>query len=243
MQLDLDGIDTYLRTAPQLKAAEPGRVLQLPLPGGGMASFSIRESPIMAPELAAKFPEIHTWAGRGIDDPTASVRLDITPHGFHAIVFSAEGTIYIDPESSFSRAATKDNSYRVYYKRDAVRTDGAPERECFAAEEKERNPVEERPVLLSSRAAAVVSGSELRDYRVAVATTGEYTAFHGGTVALGLAAVVTAMNRVNGVYEREAEPAWEAGFHPFRAWRAPPAVGPSRRTGGYRSRTVGVNTV
>ena len=30
--LDLDGIGTYLRTAPQLKAAEPGRVLQLPLP-------------------------------------------------------------------------------------------------------------------------------------------------------------------------------------------------------------------
>ncbi len=47
------------------------------------------------------------------------------------------------------------------------------------------------------------SGSVLRIYRAAVAATGEYTAFHGGTVASGLAAVVVAMNRVTGIYESE----------------------------------------
>ena len=44
---------------------------------------------------------------------------------------------------------------------------------------------------------------QLRTYRVAIGATGEYTIYHGGTVALGLAAVVTALNRVDGVYERE----------------------------------------
>ena len=47
------------------------------------------------------------------------------------------------------------------------------------------------------------TGTELRIYRTAVAATGEYTAFHGGTVGLGQAAVVTAMNRVSGIYESE----------------------------------------
>lgn len=42
-----------------------------------------------------------------------------------------------------------------------------------------------------------------RTYRLALAATGEYTAFHGGTVADALAAQVTAMNRVNGIYERD----------------------------------------
>jgi hypothetical protein len=48
-----------------------------------------------------------------------------------------------------------------------------------------------------------LSGGTLRSYRLAMAATGEYTAFHGGTVALGQAAIVTAMNRVNGIYESE----------------------------------------
>ncbi len=47
------------------------------------------------------------------------------------------------------------------------------------------------------------TGAELRIYRTAVAATGEYTQFHGGTVAGGQAAIVTMMNRVNGVYEDE----------------------------------------
>ena len=41
------------------------------------------------------------------------------------------------------------------------------------------------------------TGSQLRTYRLAMAATGEYTAFHGGTVALGLAAIVTSVNRVD----------------------------------------------
>ena len=42
-----------------------------------------------------------------------------------------------------------------------------------------------------------------RNYRLAVATTGEYTAFHGGTVNGGMAAVVKTMNRVNQIYNRD----------------------------------------
>jgi hypothetical protein len=55
----------------------------------------------------------------------------------------------------------------------------------------------------ASGAALTVSGTQLRTYRLAMAATGEYTAFHGGTVAGALAAINTTMNRVNAVYERE----------------------------------------
>lgn len=47
------------------------------------------------------------------------------------------------------------------------------------------------------------NGATLRTYRTAVAATGEYTAFHGGTQAAGQAAIVTAINRVGGVYEQQ----------------------------------------
>ncbi|MCB0729185.1 MAG: hypothetical protein KDD00_17100, partial [Ignavibacteriae bacterium] len=48
-----------------------------------------------------------------------------------------------------------------------------------------------------------LTGQQLRTYRLACAATGEYTAVFGGTVAAGQAAIVVAVNRVNGVYERE----------------------------------------
>lgn len=44
-------------------------------------------------------------------------------------------------------------------------------------------------------------GSQLRTYQLAVAATGEYTSFHGGSKADGQAAIVTAINRVVGIYE------------------------------------------
>jgi len=43
----------------------------------------------------------------------------------------------------------------------------------------------------------------LRTYRCAVATTGEYTQYHGGTVEAGLEAVVLKVNRLNQVFERD----------------------------------------
>jgi hypothetical protein len=48
---------------------------------------------------------------------------------------------------------------------------------------------------------------ELRTYRLALACTGEYANFHGSNTtnndkSFALAAMVTTMNRVNGIYEQ-----------------------------------------
>lgn len=164
-------------------------VITIPTPDGGFARFRIEESPVMAPELAAKFPGIKTYIGQGLDDLTASVRLDWTPSGFHAQILSAEGATYVDP---YLDGDTR--FYAVYFKRDYRRALNA--RSCSL--------VEGMP---NQRQGAVAGGGSaggtLRTYRLALAATGEYTQFHGGTVAAGLAGIVTTLNRVNGVYERE----------------------------------------
>src|SRR4029077_10264753 len=43
----------------------------------------------------------------------------------------------------------------------------------------------------------------LRTYRLACAATGEYTTYYGGTVASAMSGIVTAINRVTGIYETE----------------------------------------
>ncbi len=116
--LNVEALKTVLAAAPMEftpAAATSDVVLELPLPEGGYGRFRIVESPVMAPELAAKFPEITTYAGQGLDDPTATTRLDWTPTGFHAIIFGLSGTIYIDP---FSRNDT--THYISYYASDFV---------------------------------------------------------------------------------------------------------------------------
>ena len=165
--------------------------LLLPLPDGTFARFRIVESPVMEPELAAKFPEVKTYLGQGIDDPTATARLDWTLAGFHAQVLSANGAVYVDP--AFRNDPTQ---YACYARRDLHRVAG--DFVCLLPEGESQTP--ERP---PSNGLLRSSGGNRRTYRLACAATGEYTAYHGGTVAAAQAAIVTAINRVTGVYERE----------------------------------------
>jgi hypothetical protein len=197
LQLNKSALTTLLASAaPEFSGPIElaGTQLQIPLPSGGFGRFLVQESPIMEPKLAAQFPELKTYVGQGVDDPTATMRMDVTPRGFHAIILSAIGQIYIDP---YSRDA--DTNYISYLKRD-FRPAEKPF-SCFVqSEAKERRP-------LSRETPYRPTGATLRSYRLALACTGEYaTAVCSPgppTVAGALAAMITSVNRCSAVYERE----------------------------------------
>ena len=173
--------------------ASSGAVISLPLPDGTQGRFRFVESPVMHPDLAAKFPEIKTYRGQGIDDPAATVRFDLTPAGFHAQILSPRGAVYVEP---YLRGNT--NLHAVYARRDL--RPSAPDFQC-------RTDGTTTPTMVSSAPTPAgllaVSSGNLRTYRLACAATAEYTAYFGGNVPAGLAAIVTAINRVTGVYETE----------------------------------------
>lgn len=177
-------------------------ILSLPMPDGTLARFAVEHSLVVEAGLLKKFPELGaTYRGQGIDDPTATVRFDLLPSGFHAYILSSTGTTVVDPFS-----ANMPDVYMSYFKSDARKTEEftcevddsgfASISEVKSAKREERFVPEAAP--------EVISGTQLRTYRLALAGNWEYcNAAGAGTTAGCLAAQVVTMNRVNGVYERD----------------------------------------
>jgi hypothetical protein len=211
-QANLSGLNQLLGTVPSEKEnmlQEQRSVVFLPTPSGHIQRFYIVESPVMAPELSAAFPEIKTFSLRGIDDVYASGKADMTEFGFHAMVFSPSGDFFIDP---YCLNNTKD--YISYYTSDFIKdpAEVLPESGPIVSDilpqgdRRKLRPVSEQGGSLQ-RPPAPCAGAQLRTYRLAVACTGEYavaaTGMAAPTLSQTLARVVTSVNRVVGVYEKE----------------------------------------
>ncbi len=180
--------DAPLRFSP---AAEDSQVkLSIPMPDGSMQDFRVVEAPVMHPDLAARYPYIRSYAGWSNADRTAYLRFGYTQKGFHGMIFSANhSTVYID-----AFAEGDDLHYISYYKKDYP---NPHQFECLVD-----TPAAMAPAATSPQ--SLMPGDCLhRNYALALACTGEYATFHGGTKPLVMAAFNVAMTRINGIYERE----------------------------------------
>ncbi len=214
LELDQLSLRSTLENASLMDQIDPTQsslFLTLPLPEGGEATFKIAEAPVMAAELQARFPGIRSYKGVGIDDQAQQVHFDLTPAGFHAMIFRNGSTVFIDPSPqeglpnlhiSYTREA--------FYKGTSKTWEG-----CEVGEEVTTTTPQVKhqgnfPIQMGMQRFPsptlpfeTESGNELRTYRLALACTGEYAAFHGGTIEGALAAMNTSMVRINGVFERD----------------------------------------
>jgi subtilisin-like proprotein convertase family protein len=190
ISVDMNRLRSMLLAAPlEFTHFSSALLLDLPMPDGSFSKFSIVESPMMEQGLAAQYPDFKTYGGQGIDNPYATVKISITRYGLHVMILSPEGTFFIDPFN-----LNNSNDYIIYNKKDL-------KARSFTCETADTfNPNESS---VNNHSANKSHGTQLRSYRLAVAATGEYTAFHGGTVSSAMAAIVVSINRVNGVYENE----------------------------------------
>jgi len=193
--LDVEAMKATL--APVKRITDPDYVpvfITLPKTDGRMATYQVNENATMSEGLAEQFPEIRSYDGTATDGSGEVVKFDLTPQGFHAMtLIPGKKTTFIDPYSFGGGDIT---NYIVYSREDLAKKESFV---CHLDEEtllteaykEELDPVKS------------FGNCTQRTYRLALAATGEYTAFHGGTVALAQAAQVTTMNRVNGVYMRD----------------------------------------
>ena len=199
--LDLQLLQNRLQEAPlDLTSTYSNLVLPFPNSNGKIEQYSIFYAPVMEEGLASRYPGIRSYVGKGISDPTATIRFSVTLFGLHLMSTSGNsGTFYID-------TYTKNLSNYIVYNRNNVRPTSAFS--CLVQDEEEVASHIEDATLNR------INTGLFRVYRMAMACTIEYAAFHvnaaglnAGTTAQKKAAVLSAMNvtmtRVNGLYERD----------------------------------------
>ena len=222
LALELDELKSSLTNAPMeftFAAKHHPTQIILPMPNGDDVTFQVVESSVMSPVLAAKYPNIKSYAGYGVDNKLLQVRFEIAAKGFRAMIGSPDGVIFIDPYLEGNN-----NNYLSYYKKD--RLPNATEAAILSAAHADHNPLEsfnatkpledndggpnnpfqdKGPSTTPTPEGPTTTGNpvELRLYRLALATSGEFSATQGGTVDGVMAELVYATSRLNFIFEKE----------------------------------------
>jgi hypothetical protein len=176
----------------------------LPTPDGSSMEFTLFERSMMEEPLAKKYEMIKTYTGISVVNPHITAKMDFTLFGFHAVVFNGSETYYIDPYADMSK-----DWYVVYYKHNYskhVQHAMTCEVDDMIESLSHTTPIHLDTQPLPGLSSYKTNGDTIRTYRLALACTEEYAAAVGGSVptkASVLSKMVTTMNRVNGVFERE----------------------------------------
>jgi len=197
--LDAAKFQNALKNVAERQSGKQGVIISIPNVEGKLEQFRVWELSNMAPELQEKHPDIRSYVGSSIEDPSAYLRFSISPQGVSTMVIrsgkseyiepmTADGKTYIVFDRSMRKAASQDDHF-----------------ECMVKEDMESSPSEAGKTLTAGN----------NTFRLALSCTGEYGQYFltklgipsDATDAEKKAAILGAMNatltRLNGVYEKD----------------------------------------
>ena len=198
--LDLERLERVLRDAPkkEVTLGKSKKRVAFPDGRGGMVTYLVKEASVMHPDLAKKYPNNKSYVGVSEKDGSKRIRFSINELGLNAVLRDVnENVQYIEP-------LTRDKkSYKLFYRADLS---GDGKFQCFTQQEKS--------IKKALQGLKITDDGKLRTYRLALATTGEYSQFHiedqnaegktdGEKTAIVLSAITTALTQVNAIYETD----------------------------------------
>ena len=165
--------------------------LTLPNPAGELATFRLFRYQMITEELQAAYPDFVTLYGWDTEQPGRRIQLDWTAKGFSATVTGGrEGRWFVN-----QLAPGDVQHYRAFLASDYP-TVLASDHKCG---------IDEETTQLSAEAVEVkaVGDCSLREYRLALACSGEYFQAVGNDQAAVVSELIRAVNRVNDIYRSE----------------------------------------
>ncbi len=196
--LNLEDLKNQLKTIPK-KISGNDKIIEFPDTKGNLLKYSVKETSLLHPDLTIKFPTIKSYVGQGIDDKSSTIHFTLNSFGLYAMILSPEkGTTYIDPFTEDRK------TYMIYLKND---TSTHKDFRCLT----KSTSVE----TITKSFYKSANDLKLRTFRLALATTEEYSKFHVNAAGLGagstrndsinvvLSALTVTMSRVNAIFERD----------------------------------------
>ncbi|SDQ83308.1 Por secretion system C-terminal sorting domain-containing protein [Chryseobacterium soldanellicola] len=197
-KLDLNKIREQLKNAQETGPNSKSVEISLPTLNGKIEKFAVYSFPVVVKELADQY-QLGSYVGVGIDDPTKYLRFSVAPNDFQSMIIKDGSYEFIEPQNADKTV------YGVH-----PRTNNRKEGFVCSTKENALSKAEIKKLYENGKSFvnqptnfAKSSDKKYRTMRLALSVTGEYTAFHGGTVAGALAAMNATMTRVNGVYEKD----------------------------------------
>ncbi len=183
-----------------LRNFESDIIIPIPLPTGEYEYFRIAESPVFAPELAAKFPNIKSYKAISEGSSGRTGRISVSPIGIAGMFNTTNGDLFIERYEFGEKG-----DYAVFYDRDmAFNREMQDEMRCgfdgFSDANRRSEILEEVESIGRSMGGNEL---ELRVYRMALATTSAYADLKGGTLESVMASLNEAMNLLNQITENE----------------------------------------
>jgi len=179
------------KLASALNKTEKNSTSEITIPNtdGNLERFSVWESSNFDPELQAKYPEIRSYEGRGIDDKNAKIHFSVAPIGIKTMVFRiAKPNEYIEQNP--------DNKSEYVLFKEADNATSKMLLDC-----KTTNLITKNNGVTTAKTAS--NAKQFKTLRLALSCTAEYTAYFGGTKDGALAGMNATLTRVNGIYNRD----------------------------------------
>ncbi|MCG2792529.1 MAG: M12 family metallo-peptidase [Weeksellaceae bacterium] len=198
--VDLNTLRTQLSDAQLTGKNSKAVIINVPTLEGKVEKFAVYSLPVVVQSLADKY-HLGSYVGTGVDDPEKYIRFSVAPNDFQSMIIKNGVYEFVEPQNK------EKTIYGVHPKTD--KTSGPNGSWLCSSTEPEltrkqidnlnngssfaNNPTD----FLKS------SDKKYRTMRLAMTVNGEYTTFHGGTVAGALTAINASITRCNAVFEND----------------------------------------
>lgn len=198
--LDVNDIRAQLQNAqPTGKDSKPV-IISVPTLNGKIERFKVYSLPVVVQSLADRY-QLGSYVGTGVDDPEKYIRFSVAPDDFQSMIIKNGVYEFVEPQNK------EKSVYGVHPKTNknigANRSWLCNSTEPLVTKKEIEKLANGSSFANSATDFSKASDKKYRTMRLAMSVNGEYTAYHGGTVAGALTAINATLTRCNGIFEND----------------------------------------